>query len=684
MDYDALAKQSGATGVDFDALAQESGGRNIESLIAGRTKGEEAKASGQKYRELFGGGARKKGAGLPSSVQGLLTALQGPNLGFGDEMAGAGAAFAGVTSGDFNVADNYVQGRDMARGAQADFEQQRPVLAGTTKFAASAPLMGVGAGPARVAGAVPMSMTRSAIAAAKPAAALGGIGGVGASESNTVGGVLTDGLLSAATSAVLAGGSDVGIRAMGAAGRPAIAALSRSSADDYARQKVAEGLIRDTRPLVLRDAAGGVLREVDSDPIAKVGAKLAQLGDDARLIDAGDVNARRLLDLQASAPGRTAPAVERLIRQRQTARAGNLVSGAQQALGVSGNYVDDIAAFTAQREMAAAPLYAKAYAEAPPIVIPKDILLRDSVTNAYKTAQKLAAEKGVTLPPMNPGAVQPIPPLSLQQADFLKRAMDDVLFAAKMPTSNVGKNQYGLMMDTRTALVKAIDDQAGPTYAKARAAFAGPTRAREAAELGRNLLKEDATEIPAMIRDLGESEREALKIGVVQAVRDKAGTQSGQTQLLKMWANPGLRDRLKLVFGNDFRSFQRAVLAEERKKVIEGAAGRGSQTAARQFGAEDLDTSAVEEVGQVVSSAARGNPLGALWASSMNRLGRLQTPEPVRDEIGRILLSSGPEARNMLAELAGYVPRINAARAARADATGRLVGLGVPSLLVQP
>lgn len=638
---------------------------------------ETAAQAGHRYKDLFGGGARKKGAGLPSSVQGLLTALQGPNLGFGDEMAGAGAAFAGATSGDFNVADNYVQGRDMARGAQADFEQQRPVLAGATKFAASAPLMGIGAGPAPVAGAMPIGLTRGAWMAAKPAAALGGIGGIGASEATTAGGVLTDGLMSAATSAVLAGGSDTAMRGITAAGRPAIAALSRSNADDYARQKVAEGFIRDTRPLVLRN--GGNARTVDNDPIAKAAAKLAQLGDDARLVDAGDVNARRLLDLQASAPGRTAPAVERLIRQRQTARAGNLVSGAQQALGVSGSYVDDIAAFTAQREMAAAPLYAKAYAEAPPITLPDSLLARESVKSAYQQMSKIAAETGVPMPPLQPGS-----PLTLQQADMMKRAMDDVIYNGKQPGSGIGKTLLDAMKATRAALVDSIDNQAGPTYAQARAAFAGPTQAREAAELGRNLLKEDATEIPEMIRALSADQREALKIGVVQAVKDKAGTQSGQTQLLKMWANPGLRDRLKLVFGNDFRSFQRSVLAEERKKIIEGAAGRGSQTASRQFGAEDLDTSEVEEVGQVVSGAARGNPLGALWASSMSRLGRLQTPEPVRDEIGRILLSSGPESRNMLAELAGYVPRINAARAARADATGRLVGLGAPSLLVQP
>lgn len=638
---------------------------------------ETAAQAGQRYKDLFGGGARKKGAGLPSGVQGLLTALQGLNLGFSDEMAGAGAAFAGMTSGDFNVSGNYQQGRDMARGAISDFEQQRPVLAGTTKFAASAPLMALGAGPTPVAGAMPIGLIRSAVMAAKPAAALGGIGGIGASEATTAGGVLTDGLVSAATSAVLAGGSDTAMRGVTAAGRPAIAALSRSNADDYARQKVAEGFIRDTRPLVLRN--GGNARTVDNDPIAKAAAKLAQLGDDARLVDAGDVNARRLLDLQASAPGRTAPAVERLIRQRQTARAGNLVSGAQQALGVSGSYVDDIAAFTAQREMAAAPLYAKAYAESPPITLPDSLLARESVKSAYQQMSKIAAETGVPMPPLQTGS-----PLTLQQADMMKRAMDDVIYTGKQPGSGIGKTLLDAMKSTRTALVDSIDNQAGPTYAKARAAFAGPTQAREAAELGRSLLKEDATEIPEMIRALSADQREALKIGVVQAVKDKAGTQSGQTQLLKMWANPGLRDRLKLVFGNDFRSFQRAVLAEERKKVIEGAAGRGSQTAARQFGAEDLDTSPVEEVGQVVSGAARGNTLGALWAGAMNRVSRLQTPEPVRDEIGRILLSSGPEARNMLAELAGYVPRINAARAARADATGRLVGLGVPSLIVQP
>ena len=634
---------------------------------------EKPEEAATRYRELFNvGGARKSGQQAPSALQGGIAALQGPTLGFADEAAGVGGAFAGLTRGDTNVRQNYVNARDFARGASQQASQDRPILTGVTQFAASAPLMMVGPAPA-ASGAVPMGIGRQSLAAARPAFAFGAVNGAGASEADTAAGVLGDAALGGTTSAVLAGGSVPVTRSMGSAGRWTAAALNEKFGKKYAQEKVVEALIRDTKPLVLRDAAGRAANVVDTDPIARAAAKVAQLGDDVRLVDAGDVNARRLLDVNANLPGRTGPAVERAIRARQAARGGNLVGGAKQALGVAGNYVDDIANFAAQRESAAAPLYAKAYAEAPPIVLPDNLIGRESVKSAYQQMAKIAAETGVDLP-----AIQPGQPLTLQQADMMKRAMDDVIYNSKQPNSGVGKTLLDAMKATRAALVSSIDEQAGPAYAQARAAFAGPTRAMEAAELGRNLLKEDATLIPSMIKELGESEREALKIGTVQAIRDMTGSQSGQTKLLKMWANPGIREKLQMVFGKDFRAFSRAVLAEEKKKAIEQV-GRGSQTFAREAGTEDLGIAAVADGAQAATGGLR-----SAFEFAQRQMGRLQTPEPVRDEIGRILLAQGPEARNMLAELSQYVPRVNAARAARADAAGRFAGIAFPGLIVSP
>lgn len=636
---------------------------------------ETADQAGSRYRDVFNvGGARKAGASVSSGAQGGLAALQGPTLGFADEAAGIGGAFAGLTRGDTNIAQNYRNARDFARGAAGQAQKHRPVFTAATQFAASAPLM-VMSGGAPAASAAPVSLGRSALTASKSAAIYGGISGAGNSEADTLGGVAGDSALGAGSSAVLAGASVPIARGMGSVGGTVMSAISDRVARNHAKEKAAEAL--------LRDAEGRLFQSGAVNPLDQAASRLGKLGDDAALVDAGGQNSRQVLDVLASAPGRTKGAVERLIRARQAGRGGNLVEGAKGALGVAGTYTDDLANLAAQREIAAKPLYDKAFAEAPPIVIPKDILMRDSVKAAYAKAQKMAAEQGLSLPQYNPSAVQPIPPLTLKQADFLKRAMDDVLWNAKAPTSNVGKNELGLMRDTWGALVKSVDDQAGPTYAQARAAFAGPTKAMEAAELGRNLLKEDATIIPSMLKGLGDSEREALKIGTVQAVKDMAGTQAGQTKLLKMWANPGIRGRLQMVFGNDFRKFQAAVLAEEKKKAIESV-GRGSQTAARKLAADDLDMSATQGGGiQAAADFARGG-LPGMWQAALGVGQRMQTPERVRDEMGRILLSSGPEARNMLAELSAYLPAVNAARQAQAATAGRFVGLAAPSLVVTP
>lgn len=732
MDYDALAQQFGGSGDgaadNIDNLAAEMGGAPKPSSVrmpadpTGLPQSWDVDIGGQKMRSRLtslpdgrtvyalplkdgrtGIVQRRKdngelilkpiepsasyarGAQLPSGLQGGMAAIQGPTLGFADEIAGAITAGGKLLTGDTNVRDNYLDARDFYRGAVDDAARRNPILTASTQFATSAPLMAL-TGGAPAAAAVPAGMGKNAATAAGTGAAWGGASAAGNSTADSVGGLAMDTAKGATTSAVLSGASVPIMRGMGSAGSAVMSRVSDGARRNHAKEKTAEALIRDARGAAAQGGdipAGSTMRPGTSSPLDQARAKLDQLGPDARLVDAADKNSRALLDFVAVTPGRSGPAVERAIRARKGTRGDRLASAADDVLGVSGTYSDDIGNFIAQREMAAAPLYQKAYSEAPPIVIPKDILLRDSVRSAYGKAQQMAAERGVKLPPMNPDAVQPIPPLSLQQADFLKRAMDDVLYGAKMPDSNVGKNAYRLMEDTRAALVQSVDDQAGPAYAQARAAFAGPTKAIEAAELGRGILREDALAIPELTRGLGEAEMQAFRLGVAQAVRDKVGTEGGQNQILKMWANPATRDKLKAVFGGDFRKFQSAVLAEEKKKAIESI-GRGSQTAGREQAGADLDLSGVADGAQALAGGASGIMSGALDFARRN-LGRVQTPEPVRDDIGRLLLSSGPEARAVLDDLTQYMDAVNRARSQRAATAGAFFGLSpVPGLLVTP
>ena len=121
------------------------------------------------------------------------------------------------------------------------------------------------------------------------------------------------------------------------------------------------------------------------------------------------------------------------------------------------------------------------------------------------------------------------------------------------------------------------------------------------------------------------------------------------------------------------RRFAAAVAGESRMKTLEQV-GRGSQTAQRLAGAADLDISPVTNAAQAFSS---GSALPMLQQAT-SLFSRVQTPEPVRDRMGALLLSRDP---NELRGLLNVVPEINQARLNRAGLLGVGSGMAVGGLL---
>jgi hypothetical protein len=120
---------------------------------------------------------------------------------------------------------------------------------------------------------------------------------------------------------------------------------------------------------------------------------------------------------------------------------------------------------------------------------------------------------------------------------------------------------------------------------------------------------------------------------------------------------------LKAAFGDDYKAYTATVLKEEQLKKMESA-GRGSQTAARLAGQADLD---VAPVVQTAGALASLNP-AAIITSAANLARQTQTPEAVRNEIGKILLSRDPQQLSQLAEI---IRKLNESRARAAGVAGR-------------
>ena len=222
--------------------------------------------------------------------------------------------------------------------------------------------------------------------------------------------------------------------------------------------------------------------------------------------------------------------------------------------------------------------------------------------------------------------------------------------------------------DVRAKLVSVLEAKSPKVgnqsaYTLAMKTWAGPSQMSDAAEIGRSVMKGDILDIQQATKGMAPAQIDAFRIGVLQGLREKTGTEAGQTSLLKMWKEPATQDRLKAVFENDYKSFASAVAKEARLKALEST-GRGSASAARLAGAADLD---IAPLAQVAGAAASGSP-SAIVTSAVNFARQTQTPEAVRNEIGKILLSRDPQ---QLAQLAEIVRKLNESRARAAGIGGR-------------
>lgn len=629
--------------------------------------------------------------------RGLVNVIQGPTLGFGDEiMGGLGAVIDKVRGDNRPLSERYSANRDYYRGVADQYREDFPTGSWVTQAAASAPLFARDpltrvASPVLstafpktsaaygnwirpsvgTTGIIPQ-MTHSAITGA----GYGGITGAGESRSTTAGGVIGDAILNAGLSAMLGAGTQAGSQAIQAGAnraaqtrigqeiansRIAQKVLGDFSANNFAQQKVAEAISRDAPDVNVRMIP-------QSERTAN---RMDLLGPESRVVDAAGANTRQLLDTVATLPGRTKNQVENAIHTRQAGRAGRLVSAADDALGTNAaRYAESIDLFDQARRQAAAPLYQQVNSVM--VRVDDDVARLLSRTEpVHRDAERLfLTETGNKLDLSKLQVGDQVPFATL---DYIKRSLYDAASTAKRSGSNTMGRAYD---DVRTSLISKLDDispkdRAGNSiYQAARDAWAGPSQLIDAAEIGRRAMRGDSMELAREIRGMAQSEIEAMRIGALQAIREKAGTMAGQTSLLNMWKEPATRDRLQTVFGGNYKEFASAVAKEARMKPLE-TVGRGSQTSARGYGAGDLDMAVVSDLAQAGNAAMSGSPVGAVMAAR-NAWNRVATPEPVRDEIGRLLLSRDPAtARN----LTGLLEQVNASKMRQAGASGGFSGL---------
>jgi len=583
---------------------------------------------------------RQADLSLPSKMG--LAAAQGLTFNFAPKIAGAGAAGMDILQHGLNAnpTETYANTRDYIKGVNEQFRETNPKTAFVSEAVGGLPLLltplGMTSKAAQTAEA--LSAAQKMAMAAKMAGTQGTISAVGASDINPVlnpadyaADIAKKGAISAASGGVLSG-TGQGIYNVGS---NVAQRYIPETAVDAARLKLAQALQRGSSA----DGSNSVLLRVQREMGLNPNASIAQ---------AGGPSALSQLDVLASMPGQAKTLVERRIREQQTFRPERLANAADEALGTQGaGFTATLEALDAAKKAAATPLYQQ-LENVSLKVDPELQKLIQASTSAHGKAElltQLNRQLPIDISKLKAGDDVP-----LKVLDVVKQSLYDMGESAR---GEFGKatNTSRAYDDLRVALTKKLEalspaDKNGSIYRQALDAYAGPSQLGNAVVKGRTAMKQDDIALSDLMGNMSPSELEAFRIGALQSLKDKVGTEAGQTSLLKMWKEPATSNRLKEIFGDNYQKFAQDVAKEARLKPLEQV-GRGSGTFSRMAGAEDLGVMPTTmAAGKAVVNAATGNPLAAAGeaANVKNRIGQVinQMPETTRNELAKMLLLRGP------------------------------------------
>jgi hypothetical protein len=505
-------------------------------------------------------------------------------------------------------------------------------------------------------GAKLVGIVPRAAQAAGVGAVYGGVTGTAGSNADTLAGMLADGAKGAATGAALGGVATPATAIVGAVTGNAMQRMSKTSAAEYARQKVAEAFARDGR--------GTLATSGYTNPLTQAAARFGKLGPEATLADAGGRNTNQLLDTLATLPGRTKDAAYNVLRQRTAGVGDRLRTAAEDALNTQGQRLPTtVESLITRRQTDSAPLYAQlrqtAIQPSPKLT---EIVAAADELGATKLGREIATARQLpfTLDPTQPGKWQ------MSDLDHVKQGIDQVLSSRKAMNADGTLTPLGhAYQSLKTRLLGELDaattnPHTGESlYRNARDAFSAPSALIDAANAGKLAINRDEASIMSTIKGMSGNELQAFRIGAFEGLRAKLGTQGGQTNIMNMWKEPATQEKLKAVFGDQrsYREFASAVAKEAQLKRLQSV-GAGSQTAARAAGMGDLDLSALTEAGAGIAAAKSGNLLSALGAAR-NTWTRVATPQSVRDQMGGLLLTKGATGAQNLNSLEALVQSIN-------------------------
>jgi len=428
------------------------------------------------------------------------------------------------------------------------------------------------------------------------------------------------------------------------------------------------------------DQARSVIREALDADVGGVDQAiqfvLSKTGKPYALADVG-TNTRAYLDAVNLLPSVGKTEAKKFLEERDKGILSRLTTDLQTAFGKNGAYFDEFNALKEARAEVGKKLYG--FALPKPVEISPDftqLLDRPSMKQAYDRASMLAQEQGIKLPKVQistDGKLvtsngDPVTKIDTTFMHYMKMGLDDLIYTGKSPSSGMGNTQLSAIRDTRREFIDLLD-KSNPAYGRARNFWANDTAVLDAMQEGRSAFSKkpaDLDQLIADIRTMSSSEKEAVRLGVMQSLMDRLGGAQTTSTMVSPSGNPALDiiknpknvRVIKETFGIDpsdkvaqdaYKQFMGNLMSEIEMKTTSKVVLQGSQTAAR-----------TEAVNKIKTEATREPPPMSVLGILTNAIRRdyrtlgEQQQVATANEIARMLTTTDPTKLQRIAkELSG-------------------------------
>ncbi|AHF66006.1 hypothetical protein [Pseudomonas cichorii] len=386
--------------------------------------------------------------------------------------------------------------------------------------------------------------------------------------------------------------------------------------------------------------------------------------------DAGGENVRGVVERLANTPGQSRTTVTDTLFGRQAGQRDRIEAALQKLTGTHKSAYQATEDVVRERAATAAPLYAAAHAEEVPwSEALESLMTRPAMQKAYRAAEVKAANQGrqfdgtfAQIGADGKIATKTVPRIG--DLDIIKQNLDDQIEGL------LGSNQRSKARDIiaiKNELLSIMDASA-PTYAKARAAFAGHTAYKNAIEDGKTILGsgKNSEQWAAEVSRLSASEQEAVRIGALQAIVDKIGNARGELpDVAGFLRTPEGRKKIAAILPDDAARKQWTQTLDQELRVsgLTRRATSGSATA-RRIAERDDASGIIEDL--AVAALAPGSATTGILHTLLRRLPRAAGAK-INERSNRILANALTSTSGLDA-LNGVLPRAMVGREAPAAA----------------